>query len=226
VISDWSISDWEKPMNFEEKVNRVSEYVRDYIFQAASKREDDTDPNYRWLHTLRVTNIGKHLAEEEGGDMETVIIACLLHDIAWFDDPINHREHGRNGARLVRPLLAELAYSEEEINAICYPIAAHVDDKADFDHPHTLEAMIVSDADNIDRFDAYRILLYCKPEIYDFKALVEKLKDRLVTLKDYRARRIMGTDTGHRLWNQKLEQQISFYEAILTQNEISSLPDF
>jgi uncharacterized protein len=212
-------------MNFEDKVDRVSEYARAYIFEAASKREDHTDPDYRWLHTLRVTNIGKHLAKEEGGNLEHVIIACLLHDIAWFDDPVNHRDHGRNGARLVRPLLAELEYSKEEINAICYPIAAHVDEKADFDHPHTLEAMIISDADNIDRFDAYRILLYCKPEIDDFKALVEKLNDRLATLKDYRARRIMGTDTGHRLWNQKLDQQVAIYEAILAQNEISVLPE-
>jgi uncharacterized protein len=212
-------------MNFEEKVQRVSEYAKAYIFEAAGKRDDYVDPDYRWLHTLRVTNIGKMLAEEEGGDVETVAIACLLHDIAWFDDPVNHREHGRNSARLVRPFLAELGYNEEEIKAICYPIAAHVDDKADFEYPHTLEAKIVSDADNIDRFDAYRILLYCRLEIDDFKALVEKLEERLVTLKDYRSRRIMGTDTGHRLWNEKLDQQINFFEAILAQNEISVLPE-
>ena len=206
-------------------MKRVSDYVREYIFEAASKREDQVSPDYRWLHTLRVTNIGKMLAEEEDGNIETVVIACLLHDIAWFDDPVNHREHGRNGARLARPLLVELGYTEEEINAICYPIAAHVDDKADFEHPHTLEARIVSDADNIDRFDAYRVLLFCSQEIYDFKALVEKLEERLVTLKDYRSRRIMGTDTGHRLWNEKLDQQISFFEAILAQDEISVLPE-
>ena len=212
-------------MELAEKIQRVSGHVHDHLFNMAARREGPyIDPDYRWLHTLRVTNIGKELAEAEGANVEHVVVACLLHDMAHFDDPDNYRDHGRLAARLARPLLEELGYSEEETNAICYPVAAHIDDKADFDHPHSLEAMIVSDADNIDRFDAYRILLFCQQEISDFKALAAKLEERLETLCDYRSRRIMGTDTGHRMWNEKLDQQIAFYEAILAQNEIFVLP--
>jgi hypothetical protein len=102
----------------------------------------------------------------------------------------------------------------------------HVDGESDFEHPKTLEAEIVSDADNIDRFSTYRILLYCQPEVFDFKALVDKLGARLKVLRDYRGKRLMGTETGHHLFNGKLDRQIEFYEAILAQNEITKLPEF
>lgn len=214
-------------MEMKHRIKRVADFAHDRLFEIAAQTEGPyIDPEYRWLHTLRVTNIGKQLAEAEGADTEQVIAACLLHDMAHFDDPENYRDHGRLAARIARPLLEKLAYSEEEVNAICYAIAVHVDDKADFEHPHTVEAAIVSDADNIDRFDAYRILLYCQPEVSDFKALAEKLTARLEVLREYRGNRLMGTDTGHELFNKKLDQQIAFYEAILAQNEISQLPEF
>jgi 5'-deoxynucleotidase YfbR-like HD superfamily hydrolase len=213
-------------MELKHRIKRVADHVRDHLFEVASKRDGPyIDPEYRWLHTLRVTNIGRQLAEAEGGNVEQVVVACLLHDMAHFDDPENYRDHGRLAARLARPLLDELEYLEDEINAICYAVAAHVDDKADFDHSPTLEASIVSDADNIDRFDAYRILLYCQPEISDFKALAEKLKTRLEVLYEYQSNRLMGTETGHLLFKQKVDQQIAFYEAILAQEKLSRLPE-
>lgn len=213
-------------MEMKHRIKRAADHAHDHLFEMAAQREGPyIDPEYRWLHTLRVTNIGKQLAEAESANTEQVVVACLLHDMAHFDDPENYRDHGRLAARLARPLLEELGYSEETVNAICYAIAVHVDDKADFDHPHTVEAAIVSDADNIDRFDAYRVLLYCQPEISDFKALAEKLTARLEVLREYRGNRLMGTDTGHELFNKKLDQQIAFYEAILAQNEISRLPE-
>jgi uncharacterized protein len=213
-------------MEYKIRMEKIADHVRAYQARMAASRQDrQFNPEYRWLHTLRVTQIGKQLAEAEGANVGHVVAACLLHDIAWFDDPVEYRDHGRLGARVARPLLAELGYDETEVNAICYAIAVHVDDKADFDHPHTLEADIVSDADNIDRFDAYRILLYCQPEIDDFKALTEKLAPRLETLRTYRQDQILGTESGNRLFNQRLDRQIEFFEAILAQDAISRMPD-
>lgn len=151
------------------KLQKIADYVRVYLFDKAKKREGPhIDPDYRWQHTLRVTNIGKQLAEEEGANMEVVAAACLLHDMAHFDDDDSYRDHGRLAAHISRPFLGEIGYSSEDVDAICYAVAVHVDGKADFESPATLEADIVSDADNIDRFGAYRILLYCQPEVYDF----------------------------------------------------------
>ncbi len=210
----------------EERIKRVAEYARQYLYAMAEKREGDyIDPDYRWQHTLRVVNIGRQIAEAEGANVEHVLAGCLLHDMAHFDDDDNYRDHGRLAARLCRPFLDEIGYSDEDIKAICYAVAVHVDGKADFEHPETLEAEIVSDADNIDRFSAYRILLYCQPEVFDFMALVAKLEERLAVLRDYRTKRLMGTETGHHLFNQKLDRQIEFYEEILAQNELTRMPD-
>ena len=209
----------------QERIDQIAAYVKKYLYDMAAQRDGPyVDPDYRWQHTLRVTEIGRQIAEAEGGNVEQVVAACLLHDMAHFDDDENYRDHGRLAARIARPFLAELGYSAEEVDAICYAVAAHVDDKADFEHPHTLEAEIVSDADNVDRFSAYRILLYCQSEVFDFNALVAKLEARLPVLRDYRAKRVMGTDTGHDLFNQQLDQQIAFYEAILAQNKITRMP--
>lgn len=210
----------------EDRIKKIAEYARVYLFEMAEKRDGPfVDPDYRWQHTLRVVNIGRQIAEAEGANVEHVIAGCLLHDMAHFDDDENYINHGRLAAHICRPFLSDLGYSEEDIDAICYAIAVHVDGESDFDHPKTIEAEIVSDADNIDRFSAYRILLYCQPVVYDFRALVEKLEARLRVLHDYRGKRLMGTETGHHLFNQKLDRQIEFYEAILAQNEITRLPE-
>ncbi|MGD2027236.1 MAG: HD domain-containing protein [Anaerolineales bacterium] len=210
----------------EDRINQATEYACQYLYAMAEKREGPhIDPDYRWQHTLRVVNIGRQVAEAEGANLEHVLVACLLHDMAHFDDDDNYRDHGRLAARLCRPFLQEVGYAEADIDAICYAVAVHVDGEADFDHPPTLEAEIVSDADNIDRFSAYRTLLYCQPEVYDFTGLVAKLEGRLEVLRDYRSKRLMGTETEHRLFNQKLDEQIAFYEAILAQNELTRLPE-
>ena len=207
-------------------IEKTAEYVKNYLYGMAEKRDGPfVDPDYRWQHTLRVANIGKMIAEKEGANVEQVVVACLLHDMAHFDDDDNYRDHGRLAAQKCRPFLAGLDYSEEEIENICYAVAVHVDGKADFEHEFTLEAACVTDADNIDRFSAYRILKYCQSEVFDFKALVVKLTERLVVLRDYRGKRLMETETGHELFNEKLDRQIEFYEAILAQNEITRLPE-
>lgn len=210
----------------QERIHKIAEYVRGYLFSMAEQRDGPfVDPDYRWQHTLRVMNIGKQIAEAEGGNLEHVLAGCLLHDMAHFNDDDHYINHGRLAAQICRPFLQEVGYSEKDIDAICYAVAVHVDGESDFDHPKTIEAEIVSDADNIDRFSAYRILLYCQPVVYDFRALVAKLEERLKVLHDYRSKRLMGTETGHQLFNQRLERQIEFYEAILAQNEITILPE-
>ena len=151
----------------EERIRKIADYARDYLFKMAGQREGlSVDPDYRWQHTLRVVNIGKQIAESEGANLEHVLAGCLLHDLAHFDDDDNYINHGRLAAHICRPFLENIGYSEEDINAICYAVAVHVDGESDFEHPQTVEAEIVSDADNIDRFSAYRILLYCQPEVF------------------------------------------------------------
>ena len=180
---------------------------------------------YRWLHTLRVANIGDRLARAEGANVELAVAGCLLHDIASLrpENPEDIYDHGRVGAGLIRPHLPQLGYSLEETENICYSVAAHADGKAGYDYPDTLEAKIVSDADNIDRFDAYRMLEFCRPHMGDLEKLAGAVRERLTRLEGYRSRRVMETESGHALFNHKLDMQILVYKALIEQHRLSSL---
>jgi len=100
------------------------------------------------------------MAEKEGFDVTEMVIACLLHDVSYcrdFKEESDWLNHGRKAAQIARPFLEELGLPKGRIEDICYGIAIHVDDKADFPGARTSFAESIGDADNIDRFDVYRI---------------------------------------------------------------------
>ncbi len=205
---------------------QIARFVQTRLQTMAEQNPSEwRDPVYRWEHTLRVAHYGRVIAEAEGADIGQVTVACLLHDVAHFDPLEDHRDHGRRGAQLSRPLLEELGYSPAAVDNICYAITVHVDGKADFDHPYTLEARCVTDADNIDRFGAYRILHFCCPEMGNFPQMAEKLTQRLTRLQEYRSRAMMlETVTGDRIFKQQLDRQIAFFKALLDEHNITTLP--
>ena len=176
---------------------------------------------YRWQHTLRVAQFGKVIAENEGADVESVVAACLLHDIAWFDTSAeNNRDHGRLGAEIARPILEKLGYSARRIKNICYSIAAHVDD----DNLKTLEAKIVSDADNVDRYGPYRILQWCFSDIKDYEKLASKLNERMQRLEHYREENPQYTPTGQQLFAEQLNLQLRFFSEFVGEKKLTVIP--
>jgi uncharacterized protein len=209
-----------------QRIEKIAGFVQAHINEMAAKFPDEHhDPIYRWEHTQRVANYGKLIAEAEGADVEVVTAACLLHDVAHFECDDDYKSHGREGAKISRPFLEKLDYAPETIDNICYSIAVHVDGEAGFDHPETIEARCVTDADNLDRFSAYRILQWCVPEMHQFPKLNEKLTKRIETLKEYRSRAmILETVTGDRLFKQQLDRQIAFFEAIIDDYRLTLLP--
>jgi putative nucleotidyltransferase with HDIG domain len=207
-----------------DRLERIARFVQNRLHQVARQIQNPIlDPEYRWQHTLRVSNYGRIVAEAEGANVELVVAACLLHDVAHFDKD-NWKDHGRLGARISRPFLVELGYSPEETESICYSVAVHVDGHADFEHPETLESKVVSDADNIDRFGAYRIIQWCTVDVESYGELIAKLRKRLRTLENYRQRKVMETETGHDLFNQQLDLQIAFFKALIEERALTSLP--
>jgi len=215
-----------KELNFNQRIGKIAGFVQAHLNEMAVKNPGNIhDPIYRWEHTQRVANYGKLIAEAEGADVEVVTAACLLHDIAHFECDDDYKCHGRKGADISRPFLETLNYRSEIIDNICYSVAVHVDGEAGFDHPETIEARCMSDADNIDRFSAYRILQWCVPEMNQFSKLNEKLTKRIETLKEYRSRAmILETVTGDRLFKQQLDRQIDFFEALIDDYRITLVP--
>jgi uncharacterized protein len=180
---------------------------------------------YRWQHTLRVTQYGRQLAELEGGNPELCITACLLHDIAKFESRDYGVEHGRIGANIARPLLRELGYSPVEIENICFSIAKHVDNKAGFEHPLTIEAQIVNDADKIDRFSAYRFVLQMAEGLSSYDLLIANTEKILLRFKHDRDQNLMATASGAAIFKKQMDLQIMLMERVIFEGKITSQPE-
>jgi uncharacterized protein len=212
------------------RLQKIAEFAQAYLHESYAKRSKKDKANlkhylagmdYRWQHTLRVAQFGKVIAENEGVDVESVVAACLLHDIAWFDtDAENNREHGRIGAEKARPFLVSLNYSPRRIKNICYSIASHVDE----DNPKTLEAKIVSDADNVDRYGPYRILQWCFSDIKNYDKLAAKLSERIPRLEQYREENPLYTSTGQQLFAEQLNLQLRFFSEFVGEKKLSVIP--
>ena len=183
---------------------------------------------YRYEHSLRVASIALDIAKKERLDEDRCYIGALLHDLRYsvpYDNPKEYVNHGRIGAKLARPFLESLGYSEEEVNEICYGIAIHVDDKADFEGKRTALAVTIGDADNIDRYDAFRI--YDRLTWVDYKNLsLEKQREHVDTaLKslnqylDYEC----ATRTATLMWKEKISFQLEFYNRLKKQIENSTV---
>ena len=182
-----------------------SEYFADKI----------AEKDYRFEHSVRVANIGKEIAEKEELDSDAMVIACLLHDISYineFQTREEARNHGRYSAKIARPFLEKIGMESEIIEDICYGIAIHVDDEADFPGERTKFALSIGDADNIDRFDVYRIFENLKWVKYDEMSIAEKTehcKKVLERLESYKSLDF-ATETGKKMWLEKLDYQIGF----------------
>ncbi|MDY4641466.1 MAG: HD domain-containing protein [Erysipelotrichaceae bacterium] len=183
---------------------------------------------YRYEHSLRVASIALDIAKKEGLDEDRCYIGALLHDLGYsvpYDNPKEYVNHGRIGAKLARPFLESLGYSEEEVNEICYGIAIHVDDKADFEGKRTALAVTIGDADNIDRYDAFRI--YDRLTWVDYKNLsLEKQKEHVDSVLsslnkylDYEC----ATRTATLMWKERISFQLEFYNRLKKQIENSTV---
>ncbi|MBR6472717.1 MAG: HD domain-containing protein, partial [Firmicutes bacterium] len=137
-------------------------------------------------------------------------------------------EHGRLSAKIARPFLRELGLPGDRIEDICYGIAIHVDDKADFDGERTVFAMSVGDADNIDRIDAYRIHELLSDDGFLKKSYDEKWDytvKRLTRLRELKELP-MATKTAEKLWQERLSFYIAFFEKLVAQLRASrGIPD-
>ncbi|MBN2146021.1 MAG: HD domain-containing protein [Anaerolineales bacterium] len=208
-----------------QRLTQVAAYVKSHLEEMAQAHPDPRhDPVYRWQHTLRVANYGKQLAQAEGADVEAVIAACLLHDVAHFEADPDYRSHGRLSAKISQPLLQSLGYEPPRIDLICHAIAVHVDGDAGYPHPNTLEASCVSDADNLDRFGTFRILLWTVDDIHDYAKLIDKLTQRIPRLEHYLQQNPLETASGRALFARQLILQITVFQALVDESRITTLP--
>lgn len=118
----------------------------------------DLDSAHNIEHCMRVYNNCRLLAENKEIDLEVLQAAALLHDIGGakeMNDPSGNTDHAVESAKMAKPILKDLGFSEEKIKHIQDCIVSHryrTDNK-----PKTKEAEIVFDADKLETVGAIGI---------------------------------------------------------------------
>lgn len=206
-------------------IQKTETFLKEQFEGCAYYKEHPDEKAYRIQHSYRAAHNAREIARAEGLDEEGLIIGALLHDVGYCFMPFENgwQEHGRLSAKLARPFLEGLGLGEERVREICYGIAIHADGKADFPGERTPFALSISDADDADRFDAYRI--YETMEYYRFSVLdLEEKRKWLGERLDWIRRRLevkAGTETGGRMIAERLLYQRAYYERVLGQLERS-----
>lgn len=188
--------------------------------------KENIKDTYRLAHSYRVANIGKVIAQNEGLNVEDMVIACLLHDIAYreeFKSEEDWLNHGRKSARIVREFLKEFDISEQRIHDICFAIAIHVDLKSDFEGEYTVFAQTVQEADNIDRLGAYRLYETLESVQFSKRPLEVQIRyvdDMIKTLNEYLSYEL-STSTAALMWKKNVQFQLDYYTSLKNQFNIS-----
>ena len=95
---------------------------------------------------------------------------------------------------------------------------------ADFQWNRTPFCETVGDADNIDRFDVYRIyeslqwIQFSEMPLAEKQSEVSRIMDKLTQYKEMK----LGTATAKNLWIQRLNYYIGFYEKLKVQLDNST----
>lgn len=209
-----------------ENVKKTITFIKEQFDNSEYFKNNLAHKQYRLTHTYRVAAIGQKIAQGENLNEEALIIGCLLHDISYalgIESDEDWLNHGRKSATIARAFLESLDIKKDILEEVCYGIAIHVDDKADFLGERTPLALSIGDSDNIDRYDVYRLYETVKYSNFENISLdeqfnfVKKMQEKLNRLLNME----IATRTGKRLWQDKINYQISFYERLLKQLEYS-----
>jgi len=193
----------------QERIKQVSQFVHDYLMKTGKDHEDEPwGPKYRWEHTLRVAHWAWLLAKEEKVDIEGNVIAALFHDVSHFVSK-DYRKHGEKSAEIAMNFMLKAGFPTDFAKDVSYAIKSHVGER----NPKTVQAKILQDADTLDRFGHFRILLFGKTA--DLSNL-EKVKTEIQSFLEYLEKNERGefgpmwTKTG----KEKVEEIINVHKAV------------
>ena len=110
----------------------------------------DDDAAHGFEHVLRVWQLAKRIAVEEGADLAIVKAAALLHDVARPDEQSTGVCHARASAQRAHQILR--GCPANSVSAVAQAIDQHRFRGSQ--EPTTLEARVLFDADKLDALGA------------------------------------------------------------------------
>lgn len=203
----------------------IIENTLEYVKQRLLSELKQEDGYYRYTHTLRVADIGRKIARAENLDEEMLVLGCLLHDIGYVacKTQTDYADHGLLSAEIAEEFLLRQGYDPEKRSSICYGIRIHTQEDELRVRPATVLEDSISDADNIDRFDAWRFsrsLYWDGLDKLSIGKMQELAQRRAARMEELRALRF-ATETGKGLWNEKLDLWVDFYSRLKDQMDMT-----
>jgi len=114
------------------------------------------DPAHDFSHILRVYKNARIIGQEEGADMQVLLLAALLHDVgSEKKHTANQGESEGQSKRAVAAFLESICLEEAAREKVQYAVEVHRFSKGIV--PVTLEARILQDADRLDAIGAIGI---------------------------------------------------------------------
>ena len=115
---------------------------------------NDARGSHDWDHTHRVYRLCERIGSAEGADMDVLLSAAYLHDIARGRQDSSNGAlcHAEAGARMAASVVADLPMSDARKENILHCIQAHR--FRGQSPPRTLEARVLFDADKLDAIGA------------------------------------------------------------------------
>ncbi|MDH3359734.1 MAG: HD domain-containing protein [Desulfobulbaceae bacterium] len=135
----------------------LGQEITDKLISLAASFCDEEGGCHGPDHSARVHRTALFIGRQLGAELNILSAAALLHDIGRRHETETRGGicHAAKGSELARKILADLAFSQADIDRIAHCIDTHR--YRDNNRPQTLEAEILFDADKLDSIGAIGI---------------------------------------------------------------------
>ena len=158
-------------------------------------------------HVLRVVKLARYIGELEGADMDVLMPAAYLHDIARSAEN-GKTDHAKIGAAMASEFLKRIGYPEDKISEIHHAIKVHRYKSEE--KPRTLEALILKDADMLDAIGAvgiYRAVFHSCETGRNLEDTIRHFEEKILNI-----RKALKTKTAIELAERRHEIVVMFLE--------------
>lgn len=185
------------------------QYKAVYEYTEAKFKAATHLPAHNWAHAYRDTLNAIVIGEAEGADMHIVLPAITMHDIGFLYGA-DGRSHGAVGADKLRVYLKDgnISYSEEDLAKIAGCIRTHKGSMFN-EVPEGLEAMVVADADLIEKFGPIGVYQNIRTHA-EFNWPIERNIERATEIFNL----TLQTETGKKIAEPGRQFVADFYTAL------------
>jgi uncharacterized protein len=130
--------------------------LKEDLLKDAQSLYEGADPAHDFTHILRVCDNARYIGENEGADMQVLLLASLLHDAGSGSKLVDKSaESQARRLKIAEDFLMKRCVSEDVMKKVLYAIDVHSFSRGIV--PTTLEARVLQDADRLDAMGAIGI---------------------------------------------------------------------